>query len=86
MTKRNLKLGQVISFTWNDPTGVEGWHEPAGAKSATRVKAIAIVVGSYEDSLVITTSWDAQRGAAIDPLTIPWSAIDRLKVINAKYL
>jgi hypothetical protein len=78
----DLKCGQGVRVKWLDSASLPGWHykDPTDADVSVIV-SLGLVVGTKPQCLVLTSSLD-DSGGAMDPLAIPWAAIQELNVLT----
>lgn len=91
MKSKKLNKGTFVFFDWVDSCSSNGWRNvdylehdrsPLGY-----IESLGIVVESTEKYLSISTSASLYKTVSesyMDILTIPWSAIEFLKVVNIK--
>jgi hypothetical protein len=87
MRARKLRYGQAVRVIWEDSSTASGWiyKNPKAIGEPTRVVSMGFVVNSRQDSITLTTSIDAEAGN-LSPVTIPWSAVQRVDVLEKKWM
>lgn len=78
MEKLSLETGQAVQIYWCDSASLSGWkYNPETASTIGKIISLGYVVKAKEYGLTITSSMATDK-AALDPVTIPWGAIEKL--------
>ncbi len=78
MEKQALHFGEAVSIVWRDSASFPGWRVNTENLHAGEVVTLGYVMGTTETELIVSTSIGSQ-GGALDPLVIPWSAVESVK-------
>jgi hypothetical protein len=89
MQKRKLKVGSIVRLDWLDAMTKIDWVNDSNfvnlVPSSIRTCGYVVRVGDKALSVSTSIADKPQRGGidAMDPVTIPWGCITKLRVVAA---
>ena len=75
--EKTLKLQREVKVTWVDTTFDAGWH--SAAMSLTPIITTGAVVANTREGLAVAGTYAVDFKGFLNPLTIPWGCIKKIK-------
>lgn len=80
-----LKEGEAVRVSWYDSIALNGWkYNKEGLGKAGRIQTIGYVAHNSAEAVAITSSIGTQ-GGMLDPINIPWRAIEKLEKLGEEW-
>lgn len=84
MERLELAFGDAIALTWHDSQAGNGWqYDISRPREIGLIQTLGRVVQNSDRALTITTSIREGRSpATMDDLSIPWTAVEEIQVLE----
>lgn len=80
MHPQHFSFGKAVRISWEDSATVDGWKN-VPCVDIGDIESVGYVIATDKRGIAISTSVTDQAGF-IDPLSIPWGAIVRIKELD----
>lgn len=84
MKAKGFLSGTAVRIYWYDSASAQGWQYTSKVGQVGFIVSMGFVVNCKKDCITITTSFSSD-GASIDPLSIPWGAIQKVDDLGKKW-
>lgn len=87
MQARNIPFGRAVRIFWHDSRSLSGWQyhtEHLGTPGKIVTQGYIAKASRADGALVMTTSIGT-NGAVLDPIEIPWGAVQRLEYLPSEW-
>ena len=80
-----LKEGEAVRVSWYDSIALNGWrYSTEGLGKAGRIQTIGYVAHNTNEAVSITSSI-GKSGGFLDPISIPWKAVEKLEKLGEEW-
>lgn len=84
MRRQRVARGTAVKIVWVDSVSVGGWqYNLDHVGRIAPITTFGLVVNTKDDCITLTTSM-GERGGALDPVSIPWGAINELEIVEER--
>ena len=77
-------MKHFVVLEWMDACGKHGWTDVKDAASITRIVSVGLLVKETKKAITISTSYSPQFGQVDSPMTIPRTAIKKMKKLSRR--